>query len=38
MIYSIEDEQVKITASTYGAELHSITGKKEWTEVHHSYA
>lgn len=32
MIYSIENKQIKITASTYGAELHSVTGKKKETE------
>ena len=32
MIYSLENSKVKITASTHGAELHSITGKKEGTE------
>lgn len=32
MIYSLENEKVKITASTHGGELHSITGKKEGTE------
>jgi len=32
MIYSIENSTIKITASTHGAELHSITGKKEGTE------
>ena len=32
MIYSLENEKIKMTASTYGAELHSITGKKEETE------
>ena len=32
MIYSLENSKVKITASTHGAELHSITGKNEGTE------
>jgi len=32
MIYSLENLLIKITASTYGAELHSITGKREGTE------
>lgn len=32
MIYSIENSKIKITASTHGAELHSITGQKEGTE------
>lgn len=32
MVYCLENEKVKITASAYGAELHSITGKKEGTE------
>lgn len=32
MIYCLENEKVKITASTHGAELHSITGKEEETE------
>ena len=32
MIYSLENEKIKITASEYGGELHSITGKKEGTE------
>ncbi|PRR82403.1 aldose 1-epimerase family protein [Clostridium vincentii] len=32
MIYSLENSTVKITASTHGGELHSITGKKEGTE------
>jgi len=32
MIYCLENEKIKMTASTYGAELHSITGKKEETE------
>jgi len=32
MIYSLENSTVKITASTHGAELHSITGKKQGTE------
>jgi len=32
MIYSLENSTIKITASTHGAELHSITGKKEGTE------
>lgn len=32
MIYSLENSKMKITASTHGAELHSITGKKDNTE------
>jgi galactose mutarotase-like enzyme len=32
MIYSLENEKIKITASDNGGELHSITGKKEGTE------
>lgn len=32
MIYSLENSNLKITASPYGAELHSITGKKDNTE------
>lgn len=32
MIYSLENSLIKITASTHGAELHSITGKREGTE------
>lgn len=32
MIYSIENSTVKITASTHGGELHSITGKETGTE------
>ena len=32
MIYSLENEKIKITASEHGGELHSITGKKEGTE------
>ncbi|MGV8981460.1 aldose 1-epimerase family protein [Clostridium sp.] len=32
MIYSLENSTIKITASAHGAELHSITGKKEGTE------
>ena len=32
MIYKLENEQLKITAATYGGELHSITGKKGGTE------
>ncbi|MCB2360270.1 aldose 1-epimerase family protein [Clostridium estertheticum] len=32
MIYSLENLIIKITASTQGAELHSITGKKEGTQ------
>lgn len=32
MIYSLENSKLKITASTHGAELHSITGKDENTE------
>ncbi len=32
MIYSLENPKIKITASTHGAELHSITGKKDDTE------
>ena len=32
MIYSLENSTVKITASTHGGELNSITGKKEGTE------
>lgn len=32
MIYSLENSTIKITASTYGGELHSLTGKKEASE------
>ncbi|MFW2489090.1 aldose 1-epimerase family protein [Clostridium chromiireducens] len=32
MIYSLENEKIKIAAGTHGGELHSITGKKEGTE------
>lgn len=32
MIYELENSKIKITASTHGAELHSITGKKDNTE------
>lgn len=32
MMYSLENEKLKITASTFGGELNSITGKKEETE------
>ena len=32
MIYSLENSSIKITASTHGGELHSITGKNEGTE------
>ncbi len=32
MIYSLENSKIKITASTNGAELHSITGKKDNTQ------
>ncbi|SFD03586.1 aldose 1-epimerase family protein [Clostridium uliginosum] len=32
MIYSLENSKIKITASTHGGELHSLTGKKEGTE------
>lgn len=32
MIYSLENSKIKITTSVHGAELHSITGKKEGTE------
>lgn len=32
MIYSLENSNIKITASPFGAELHSITGKKSNTE------
>lgn len=32
MIYSLENEKIKITASEHGGELHSITGKREGTE------
>ncbi|MBW6409630.1 aldose 1-epimerase family protein [Clostridium weizhouense] len=32
MIYSLENSKIKITASTHGGELHSLTGKKENTE------
>lgn len=32
MIYSLENENIRITASTFGGELNSITGKKEGTE------
>lgn len=32
MIYSLENSSIKITASTYGGEIHSITGKEDGTE------
>jgi galactose mutarotase-like enzyme len=32
MVYSLENSSIKMTASAHGAELHSITGKKEGTE------
>ncbi|MBU3155986.1 aldose 1-epimerase family protein [Clostridium estertheticum] len=32
MIYFLENSTIKITVSTQGAELHSITGKKEGTQ------
>lgn len=32
MIYSLENSKIKITASTHGGELHSLTCKKEGTE------
>jgi galactose mutarotase-like enzyme len=32
MIYSLENEQIRITVSDHGAELHSIISKKEKTE------
>ncbi|MBU3201554.1 aldose 1-epimerase family protein [Clostridium estertheticum] len=32
MIYFLENSTIKITVSTHGAELHSITGKKEGTQ------
>lgn len=32
MIYSLENLNIKITASTHGGELQSLTGKKEGTE------
>lgn len=32
MIYSLENSTLKITASTYGGELHSLTGKEDGTE------
>ena len=32
MIYSLENSTIKITASTHGGEIHSLTGKKEATE------
>lgn len=32
MIYTLENERLRITAATYGGELHSITGKKDGTE------
>lgn len=32
MIYSLENSKIKITASTHGGELHSITGKDTGTE------
>lgn len=32
MIYTLENELLRITAATYGGELHSITGKQDGTE------
>lgn len=32
MIYSLENEKIRITACEHGGELHSITGKKEGTQ------
>lgn len=32
MIYTLENSTIKITASTHGGELHSITGKNKETE------
>ncbi|MBU3146969.1 aldose 1-epimerase family protein [Clostridium estertheticum] len=32
MIYFLENSTIKITVSTQGAELHSVTGKKEGTQ------
>lgn len=32
MIYSLENSSIKITASTYGGEIHSITSKDDGTE------
>lgn len=32
MIYSLENSTIKITASTHGGEMHSLTSKKEGTE------
>jgi galactose mutarotase-like enzyme len=32
MIYSLENSTIKITASTYGGEIHSITSKDDGTE------
>lgn len=32
MIYSLENSTIKITASTHGGEIHSLTSKKEGTE------
>ena len=32
MIYSLENSKIRITASTHGAELHSITHKEDNTE------
>lgn len=32
MLYSLENDVLKVTADTHGAELHSITGKKDNTE------
>lgn len=32
MLYTLENELVKITASTYGAELHNLISKKDNTE------
>lgn len=32
MIYSLENEAIKITASTYGGEIHSLTSKIDGTE------
>jgi len=32
LLYTLENKTIKITVSEHGAELHSITGKKEGTE------
>ena len=32
MIYSLENSNIKITASTHGGEIHSITSKVDGTE------